>query len=355
MNASESEFNGRNYDDRRVSRNRSRHSHDRSSSSSQSSGERRRQSSSNRHSVDRNHTRYDNSGGSPSMNEENLAYSNAPAPNPEGGSSLVSGLIQLRRRGQQGFEQSPVRGDSFSRRSRHSSENSSSGASVASSNGAFDSPKNRTKTAAASNSDEKSRSIVEPQKRRKTRNTRSPVNSTESHDRPNTRSKAQRTSLRKTPEVENSVKMRQANASRKRRSSVSKSSQRSSGKDSSPVASKKNSKGGHNSRHSENARSPLSATVSNTAKRWRTPEDEVSDDPPRKVEKWPSNSGRLSKAKNKSATRSVNNSSDNDHSDASKVSGRQSVVPRGNKSLPKTSEPASSKSKLQLFSCVFNY
>ncbi|CAH8854248.1 unnamed protein product [Trichobilharzia szidati] len=369
MNASESEFNGRNYDDRRVSRNRSRHSHDRSSSSSRSSGERRRQSSSNRHSVDRNHTPYDNSGGensspdyqkrkkqrlsrSPSMNEENLAYSNAPAPNPEGGSSL-------------GFEQSPVRGDSFSRRSRHSSENSSSGASVASSNGAFDSPKNRSgrkrmhsisppynnhssrsskaKTAAASNGDEKSRSIVEPQKRRKTRNTRSPVNSTESHDRHNTRSKAQRTSLRKTPEVENSVKMRQTNASRKRRSSVSKSSQRSSGKDSSPVAGKKNSKGGHNSRRSENTRSPLSTTVSNTAKRWRTPEDEVSDDPPRKVEKWPTNSGRLSKSKNKSSTRSVNNSSDNDHSDASKVSGSQSVVPRGNKSLPKTSEPASSK------------
>ncbi|VDO76887.1 unnamed protein product [Schistosoma curassoni] len=170
MHASESEFNGHIYDDRRVSRNLSRHSHDRSSSSSQSSEERKRQGSSKR---------------SPSMSERNLAFSNAPAPNPEDGSSL-------------GFEQISVRGGSFSRRTRHSSENSSSGASVASSNGAFDSPRNRSgrkrmhsisppyndvrnrttksKTEAASNSDEKNQPSVESQKRRKTRITHSPAN-----------------------------------------------------------------------------------------------------------------------------------------------------------------------------------
>ncbi|CAH8577924.1 unnamed protein product [Heterobilharzia americana] len=363
MNASESEFNGRNYDDRRISRNRSRHSRDPSSSSSRSSEEGRRQSSSNHHSESRNNARYGQSGGensspdyqarknqrlsrSPSMNEENLAFSNAPAPNPEGGSSLVSGLIQLRRRGQQGFEQSPVRGGSFSRRNRNSSENSSSGASVDSSTGAFESPRNhagrkrvhsisppyndvsnrntKTKAEAASNSDEKGQSVIEPQKRRKVKNTRSPANNTvESlRERPNTRSKAQRASLRKT-DVESSATMRQANASRKHRSSAEKSSQKSSTKDSSPAPDKTTSKSGHNSRRSETTRSPLSTFSSKTAKRWRTPEDEVSDDQPRKGEKWPVTTNKTGKTKGKSSIPPANNSSDNDHFDASKIGGNQ--------------------------------
>ncbi|CAH8578079.1 unnamed protein product [Heterobilharzia americana] len=350
MNASESEFNGRNYDDRRISRNRSRHSRDPSSSSSRSSEEGRRQSSSNHHSESRNNARYGQSGGensspdyqarknqrlsrSPSMNEENLAFSNAPAPNPEGGSSL-------------GFEQSPVRGGSFSRRNRNSSENSSSGASVDSSTGAFESPRNhagrkrvhsisppyndvsnrntKTKAEAASNSDEKGQSVIEPQKRRKVKNTRSPANNTvESlRERPNTRSKAQRASLRKT-DVESSATMRQANASRKHRSSAEKSSQKSSTKDSSPAPDKTTSKSGHNSRRSETTRSPLSTFSSKTAKRWRTPEDEVSDDQPRKGEKWPVTTNKTGKTKGKSSIPPANNSSDNDHFDASKIGGNQ--------------------------------
>ncbi|VDP26945.1 unnamed protein product [Schistosoma mattheei] len=322
MHASESEFNGHIYDDRRASRNLSRHSHDRSSSSSQSSEERKRQGSSKR---------------SPSMSERNLAFSNAPAPNPEDGSSL-------------GFEQISVRGGSFSRRTRHSSENSSSGASVASSNGAFDSPRNRSgrkrmhsisppyndvrnrttksKTEAASNSDEKNQPSVESQKRRKTRITHSPANnSTESlPEPPHTRSKTQRTSLQKTPRVENSTTIRQANADRKQRPNAVKADKKSTTKDSPPTIEKSTSK---NSRRSDTARSPLSLT-SRATKRWRTPEDEVNDDHLHKKEKWPSTINKSAKLKKKSAISSANNSSDNDHSDASKVDGNQVTISRNN-------------------------
>ncbi|CAH8551528.1 unnamed protein product [Heterobilharzia americana] len=336
MNASESEFNGRNYDDRRISRNRSRHSRDPSSSSSRSSEEGRRQSSSNHHSESRNNARYGQSGGensspdyqarknqrlsrSPSMNEENLAF------------RMLLHLI--------------LKAD-LHWRNRNSSENSSSGASVDSSTGAFESPRNhagrkrvhsisppyndvsnrntKTKAEAASNSDEKGQSVIEPQKRRKVKNTRSPANNTvESlRERPNTRSKAQRASLRKT-DVESSATMRQANASRKHRSSAEKSSQKSSTKDSSPAPDKTTSKSGHNSRRSETTRSPLSTFSSKTAKRWRTPEDEVSDDQPRKGEKWPVTTNKTGKTKGKSSIPPANNSSDNDHFDASKIGGNQ--------------------------------
>ncbi|KAK4470680.1 hypothetical protein MN116_006211 [Schistosoma mekongi] len=335
MHASESEFNGRMYDDRRASRNLSRNSRDRSSSSSQSSVERKRQ---------------DSSIGSPSINEQNLAFSNAPAPNTEGGSSLVSGLIQLRHRGQQGFEQSPpVHGGNFSR-TRHSSENSSSNASIASSSGAFDSPRNRSarkrmhsisppyndrsrntkaKTEAATYNNEKNQPTIEPQKRRKTRSTHSPANnSTESlREPPNTRSKTQRTSLHKTPVSENSTAIRQANASRKHRSSAVKGNQKSSVKDTSPTVEKNTSKNSHDSRRSEATRSPLSVT-SHQTKRWRTPEDEVNDDHLRKEEKWPSTNSKSSKLKQKSLVSSTNNSSDNDHSDTSKVDGNQVTISR---------------------------
>ncbi|VDP24960.1 unnamed protein product [Schistosoma margrebowiei] len=322
MHASESEFNGHIYDDRRASRNLSRHSHDRSSSSSRSSEERKRQGSSKR---------------SPSMSERNLAFSNAPAPNPEDGSSL-------------GFEQISVRGGSFSRRTRHSSENSSSGASVASSNGAFDSPRNRSgrkrmhsisppyndirnrttksKTDAASNSDEKNQPSVESQKRRKTRNTHSPANnSTESiPEPPHTRSKTQRTSLQKTPRVENSTTIRQANTDRKQRPSAAKANKKSTTKDSPPTIEKSTSK---NPRRSDTARSPPSLT-SRATKRWRTPEDEVNDDHLHKEEKWPSTINKSAKLKKKSAISSANNSSDNDHSDTSKVDGNQVTISRNN-------------------------
>ncbi|CAH8580695.1 unnamed protein product [Schistosoma bovis] len=353
MHASESEFNGHIYDDRRASRNLSRHSHDRSSSSSQSSEERKRQGSSKRRSSNRNNEQYDQSADensspdyqtrrnqqvsrSPSMSERNLAFSNAPAPNPEDGSSL-------------GFEQISVRGGSFSRRTRHSSENSSSGASVASSNGAFDSPRNRSgrkrvhsisppyndvrnrttksKTEAASNSDEKNQPSVESQKRRKTRITHSPANNTESlPEPPHTRSKTQRTSLQKTPRVENSTTIRQTNADRKQRPSAVKADKKSTTKDSPPTIEKSTSK---NSRRSDTARSPLSLT-SRATKRWRTPEDEVNDDHLHKKEKWPSTINKSAKLKKKSAISSANNSSDNDHSDASKVDGNQVTISRNN-------------------------
>ncbi|CAI2730455.1 unnamed protein product [Schistosoma spindalis] len=357
MHASESEFNGHIYDDRRASRNISRHSHDRSSSSSRSSEGRKRQGSSKRRSSNRNNEQYDHSADensspdyqtrrnqqvsrSPSMSERNLAFSNAPAPNPEDGSSL-------------GFEQISVRGGSFSRKTRHSSENSSSGASVASSNGAFDSPRNRSgrkrmhsisppyndvrnrttksKTEAASNSDEKSQPAVESQKRRKTRNTHSPANnSTESlPEPPHTRSKTQRTSLQKTPRVENSTTIRQANADHKQRPSAVKANKKSATKDSPPTIEKKTSKNSHNSRRSDTARSPLSLT-SRATKRWRTPEDEVNDDHLHKEEKWPSTINKSAKLKKKSAVSSANNSSDNDHSDTSKVDGNQVTISRNN-------------------------
>ncbi|CAH8577660.1 unnamed protein product [Schistosoma margrebowiei] len=354
MHASESEFNGHIYDDRRASRNLSRHSHDRSSSSSRSSEERKRQGSSKRRSSNRNNEQYDQSADensspdyqtrrnqqvsrSPSMSERNLAFSNAPAPNPEDGSSL-------------GFEQISVRGGSFSRRTRHSSENSSSGASVASSNGAFDSPRNRSgrkrmhsisppyndirnrttksKTDAASNSDEKNQPSVESQKRRKTRNTHSPANnSTESiPEPPHTRSKTQRTSLQKTPRVENSTTIRQANTDRKQRPSAAKANKKSTTKDSPPTIEKSTSK---NPRRSDTARSPPSLT-SRATKRWRTPEDEVNDDHLHKEEKWPSTINKSAKLKKKSAISSANNSSDNDHSDTSKVDGNQVTISRNN-------------------------
>ncbi|CAH8574650.1 unnamed protein product [Schistosoma guineensis] len=353
MHASESEFNGHIYDDRRASRNLSRHSHDRSSSSSQSSEERKRQGSSKRRSSNRNNEQYDQSADensspdyqtrrnqqvsrSPSMSERNLAFSNAPAPNPEDGSSL-------------GFEQISVRGGSFSRRTRHSSENSSSGASVASSNGAFDSPRNRSgrkrmhsisppyndvrnrttksKTETASNSDEKNQPSVESQKRRKTRITHSPANNTESlPEPPHTRSKTQRTSLQKTPRVENSTTIRQTNADRKQRPSAVKADKKSTTKDSPPTIEKSTSK---NSRRSDTAHSPLSLT-SRATKRWRTPEDEVNDDNLHKKEKWPSTINKSAKLKKKSAISSANNSSDNDHSDASKVDGNQVTISRTN-------------------------
>ncbi|CAH8577673.1 unnamed protein product [Schistosoma margrebowiei] len=353
MHASESEFNGHIYDDRRASRNLSRHSHDRSSSSSRSSEERKRQGSSKRRSSNRNNEQYDQSADensspdyqtrrnqqvsrSPSMSERNLAFSNAPAPNPEDGSSL-------------GFEQISVRGGSFSRRTRHSSENSSSGASVASSNGAFDSPRNRSgrkrmhsisppyndirnrttksKTDAASNSDEKNQPSVESQKRRKTRNTHSPANNTESiPEPPHTRSKTQRTSLQKTPRVENSTTIRQANTDRKQRPSAAKANKKSTTKDSPPTIEKSTSK---NPRRSDTARSPPSLT-SRATKRWRTPEDEVNDDHLHKEEKWPSTINKSAKLKKKSAISSANNSSDNDHSDTSKVDGNQVTISRNN-------------------------
>ncbi|XP_018652055.1 hypothetical protein Smp_059210.1 [Schistosoma mansoni] len=332
MHASESEFNGHAYDDRRASRNLSRRSHDGSSSSSRSSEGRKRQGSSKR---------------SPSVSERNLAYSNAPAPNPEDGSSL-------------GFEQASVRDGSFSRRTRHSSENSSSGASVASSNGAFDSPRNRSgrkrvhsisppyndvrnrtskaKAEAASNSDEKDQPAVESQKRRKTRNAHSPANnSTESlSEPPHTRSKTQRTSLQKTSRTENSTTIRQANADRKQRPSAAKANKKSTTKDSPPTIEKSTSKNSHNSRRSDTARSPLSLTSRET-KRWRTPEDEVNDDHLHKEEKWPSTINKLAKLKKKSAISSANNSSDNDHSDTSKVDGNQVTISRNNNVTAKES------------------
>ncbi|TNN17513.1 Periphilin-1 [Schistosoma japonicum] len=362
MHASESEFNGRMYDDRRASRNLSRHSRDRSSSSSRSSVERKRQDSSIRQSSNRNNTQYDQSADensspdyharrnqqlsrSPSINEQNLAFSNAPAPNAEGGSSL-------------GFEQSPAHGGNFSR-TRHSSENSSSNASVASSSGAFDSPRNRSarkrmhsisppyndrsrntkaKTEAATYNDEKSQPTIEPQKRRKTKNTHSPANnSTESlREPPHTRSKTQRTSLQKTPVSENSTTIRQANASRKHRSSAVKGNQKSSVKDTSPTVEKNTSKNSHDSRRSDATRSPLSLT-SHSTKRWRTPEDDVNDDHLRKEEKWPSANSKSSKLKQKSLVSSANNSSDNDHSDTSKVDGNQVTVSRNSNGKEKES------------------
>ncbi|CAH8594119.1 unnamed protein product [Schistosoma rodhaini] len=377
MHASESEFNGHAYDDRRSSRNLSRRSHDGSSSSSRSSGGRKRQGSSKRRSSNRNNEQYDQSADensspdyqtrrnqrvsrSPSVSERNLAYSNAPAPNPEDGSSLVSGLIQLRRHVRQGFEQASVRDGSFSRRTRHSSENSSSGASVASSNGAFDSPRNRSgrkrvhsisppyndvrnrtskaKAEAASNSDEKDQPAVESQKRRKTRNAHSPANnSTESlSEPPHTRSKTQRTSLQKTSRAENSTTIRQVNADRKQRPSAVKANKKSTTKDSPPTIEKSTSKNSHNSRRSDTARSPLSLT-SRATKRWRTPEDEVNDDHLHKEEKWPSSISKSAKLKKKSAISSANNSSDNDHSDTSKVDGNQVTISRNNNVTAKES------------------
>uniref|UniRef100_A0A5K4EFY7 Uncharacterized protein n=1 Tax=Schistosoma mansoni TaxID=6183 RepID=A0A5K4EFY7_SCHMA len=364
MHASESEFNGHAYDDRRASRNLSRRSHDGSSSSSRSSEGRKRQGSSKRRSSNRNNEQYDQSADensspdyqtrrnqrvsrSPSVSERNLAYSNAPAPNPEDGSSL-------------GFEQASVRDGSFSRRTRHSSENSSSGASVASSNGAFDSPRNRSgrkrvhsisppyndvrnrtskaKAEAASNSDEKDQPAVESQKRRKTRNAHSPANnSTESlSEPPHTRSKTQRTSLQKTSRTENSTTIRQANADRKQRPSAAKANKKSTTKDSPPTIEKSTSKNSHNSRRSDTARSPLSLTSRET-KRWRTPEDEVNDDHLHKEEKWPSTINKLAKLKKKSAISSANNSSDNDHSDTSKVDGNQVTISRNNNVTAKES------------------
>ncbi|CAH8594135.1 unnamed protein product [Schistosoma rodhaini] len=376
MHASESEFNGHAYDDRRSSRNLSRRSHDGSSSSSRSSGGRKRQGSSKRRSSNRNNEQYDQSADensspdyqtrrnqrvsrSPSVSERNLAYSNAPAPNPEDGSSLVSGLIQLRRHVRQGFEQASVRDGSFSRRTRHSSENSSSGASVASSNGAFDSPRNRSgrkrvhsisppyndvrnrtskaKAEAASNSDEKDQPAVESQKRRKTRNAHSPANNTESlSEPPHTRSKTQRTSLQKTSRAENSTTIRQVNADRKQRPSAVKANKKSTTKDSPPTIEKSTSKNSHNSRRSDTARSPLSLT-SRATKRWRTPEDEVNDDHLHKEEKWPSSISKSAKLKKKSAISSANNSSDNDHSDTSKVDGNQVTISRNNNVTAKES------------------
>ncbi|CAH8594103.1 unnamed protein product [Schistosoma rodhaini] len=364
MHASESEFNGHAYDDRRSSRNLSRRSHDGSSSSSRSSGGRKRQGSSKRRSSNRNNEQYDQSADensspdyqtrrnqrvsrSPSVSERNLAYSNAPAPNPEDGSSL-------------GFEQASVRDGSFSRRTRHSSENSSSGASVASSNGAFDSPRNRSgrkrvhsisppyndvrnrtskaKAEAASNSDEKDQPAVESQKRRKTRNAHSPANnSTESlSEPPHTRSKTQRTSLQKTSRAENSTTIRQVNADRKQRPSAVKANKKSTTKDSPPTIEKSTSKNSHNSRRSDTARSPLSLT-SRATKRWRTPEDEVNDDHLHKEEKWPSSISKSAKLKKKSAISSANNSSDNDHSDTSKVDGNQVTISRNNNVTAKES------------------
>uniref|UniRef100_A0A3Q0KGG8 FHA domain-containing protein n=1 Tax=Schistosoma mansoni TaxID=6183 RepID=A0A3Q0KGG8_SCHMA len=363
MHASESEFNGHAYDDRRASRNLSRRSHDGSSSSSRSSEGRKRQGSSKRRSSNRNNEQYDQSADensspdyqtrrnqrvsrSPSVSERNLAYSNAPAPNPEDGSSL-------------GFEQASVRDGSFSRRTRHSSENSSSGASVASSNGAFDSPRNRSgrkrvhsisppyndvrnrtskaKAEAASNSDEKDQPAVESQKRRKTRNAHSPANNTESlSEPPHTRSKTQRTSLQKTSRTENSTTIRQANADRKQRPSAAKANKKSTTKDSPPTIEKSTSKNSHNSRRSDTARSPLSLTSRET-KRWRTPEDEVNDDHLHKEEKWPSTINKLAKLKKKSAISSANNSSDNDHSDTSKVDGNQVTISRNNNVTAKES------------------
>ncbi|CAH8594093.1 unnamed protein product [Schistosoma rodhaini] len=363
MHASESEFNGHAYDDRRSSRNLSRRSHDGSSSSSRSSGGRKRQGSSKRRSSNRNNEQYDQSADensspdyqtrrnqrvsrSPSVSERNLAYSNAPAPNPEDGSSL-------------GFEQASVRDGSFSRRTRHSSENSSSGASVASSNGAFDSPRNRSgrkrvhsisppyndvrnrtskaKAEAASNSDEKDQPAVESQKRRKTRNAHSPANNTESlSEPPHTRSKTQRTSLQKTSRAENSTTIRQVNADRKQRPSAVKANKKSTTKDSPPTIEKSTSKNSHNSRRSDTARSPLSLT-SRATKRWRTPEDEVNDDHLHKEEKWPSSISKSAKLKKKSAISSANNSSDNDHSDTSKVDGNQVTISRNNNVTAKES------------------
>ncbi|CAH8524291.1 unnamed protein product [Schistosoma turkestanicum] len=365
MHASESEFNGRMYDDRRSSRNRSRHSHDRSSSSSRSSEGRKRQGSSKRRSSNRNNGQYDQSADensspdyqirrnevsrSPSMSERNIAFSNAPAPNPEDGSSL-------------GFEQTSVRGNSFSRRARHSSENSSSGASVASSNGAFDSPRNRSgrkrmhsispyndrnrnmksKTEA---DDEKNQSAVESQKRRKTKNIHSPANNnTESPEPPHTRSKTQRNSLQKTSGAENSTTARQANANRKQRSSVIKANQKSSTKNSSPPIEKSTSKNSHNSRRSDTARSPLSV-ASRATKRWRTPEDEVNDDNSHKEEKWPSAISKSAKLKKKSVISSANNSSDNEHSDTSKFDGSQVTMSRNsNIKAKESSKPLLKKS-----------
>ncbi|KAH8871886.1 Periphilin-1 [Schistosoma japonicum] len=269
--------------------------------------------------------------GSPSINEQNLAFSNAPAPNAEGGSSLVSGLIQLRHRGQQGFEQSPAHGGNFSR-TRHSSENSSSNASVASSSGAFDSPRNR--------SARKRMHSISPPYNDRSRNTKAKTEaatSTESlREPPHTRSKTQRTSLQKTPVSENSTTIRQANASRKHRSSAVKGNQKSSVKDTSPTVEKNASKNSHDSRRSDATRSPLSLT-SHSTKRWRTPEDDVNDDHLRKEEKWPSANSKSSKLKQKSLVSSANNSSDNDHSDTSKVDGNQVTVSRNSNGKEKES------------------
>ncbi|KAH8871889.1 Periphilin-1 [Schistosoma japonicum] len=163
------------------------------------------------------------------------------------------------------------------------------------------------------------------------------TSSTESlREPPHTRSKTQRTSLQKTPVSENSTTIRQANASRKHRSSAVKGNQKSSVKDTSPTVEKNASKNSHDSRRSDATRSPLSLT-SHSTKRWRTPEDDVNDDHLRKEEKWPSANSKSSKLKQKSLVSSANNSSDNDHSDTSKVDGNQVTVSRNSNGKEKES------------------